>query len=138
MMREATAGPPPTIGAPQITDSVTQANMTTLGTGPATALVQTFLSQAQAQGILFANMVNEQQQLCVTGHATTVQSVMRILSIQPGRGGKAAPAAPDYTGALTRIAGSLSDIDTKLQAQQSRLNQVSEKVDQNQQTLGVS
>ncbi|MBX2831523.1 MAG: RebB family R body protein [Rhodospirillales bacterium] len=66
----------------QITDGVTQTNTTVIGSGPAMGTMQSYLSQAQAQGILFANMVNEQQQLSVASLATTMECAKSTLSIQ--------------------------------------------------------
>jgi len=47
---------------PQVTDSVTQGSLHTLGQGPALATVNAYLGQTQAMTILFANMVNQQAQ----------------------------------------------------------------------------
>lgn len=66
----------------QITDSVTQTNTTVIGSGPAMGTMQSYLSQAQAQGVLFANMVNEQQQQSVASLATTMECAKSTLSIQ--------------------------------------------------------
>ncbi|HXQ66073.1 MAG TPA: RebB family R body protein [Alphaproteobacteria bacterium] len=71
---------PLTVSA-QITDAVTQANVTSLGIGPAFAIVQSFLAQSQAQSVLFANMVQEHQQLGTAGLAATVQSVIQLLGV---------------------------------------------------------
>ena len=65
----------------QITDGVTQTNTTVIGTAPAMGTMQTYLSQAQAQGVLFANMVNEQQQLAVASLATTMECARNTLAI---------------------------------------------------------
>ncbi len=65
----------------QITDGLTQANVTVLGNGPAVSVVQSYLSLAQAQGVLFANMVNNQQQLATAGHAAMTEGVIQILSL---------------------------------------------------------
>ncbi|WP_240626504.1 RebB family R body protein [Thalassospira lohafexi] len=69
----------------QITDSVTQTNTTVIGNGPAMGTMQSYLSQAQAQGILFANMVNEQQQLAVASLATTMECAKSTLSVQDNK-----------------------------------------------------
>ena len=71
----------PGIVSPQVTDSVTQANVTTLGSGPAVSTVQAVMTLAQAQGVLFANMVNNQHQLCVTSQASLAESVSQILGV---------------------------------------------------------
>ncbi|MEQ8284687.1 RebB family R body protein [Thalassospira sp.] len=69
----------------QITDSVTQTNTSVIGNGPAMGTMQSYLSQAQAQGILFANMVNEQQQLSVASLATTMECAKSTLSVQDSK-----------------------------------------------------
>lgn len=66
----------------QITDSVTQTNTSVIANGPAIGAMQSYLSQAQAQGILFANMVNEQQQQAVASLATTMECAKATLSVQ--------------------------------------------------------
>ncbi len=66
----------------QITDSVTQTNTSVIANGPAMGAMQSYLSQAQAQGILFANMVNEQQQQSVASLATTMECAKATLSVQ--------------------------------------------------------
>ncbi|HYB57311.1 MAG TPA: RebB family R body protein [Alphaproteobacteria bacterium] len=75
---------PLTVSA-QITDAVTQANVASLGIGPAFAIVQSFLAQSQAQSVLFANMVQEHQQLGTAGLAATVQSVIQLLGVGGGK-----------------------------------------------------
>ncbi|MCC9625639.1 RebB family R body protein [Thalassospira sp. MA62] len=69
----------------QITDSVTQTNTTVVGNGPAIGTMQSYLSQAHAQGVLFANMVNEQQQLSVAGLATTMECAKSTLSVSDAK-----------------------------------------------------
>mgnify|MGYP000275952329 CR=1 FL=1 len=69
------------IGDNQITDAVTQANVTVLGQGPAVSVGQSFYSQSQAQGILFANMVNNQQQLATVGQVSMLESALKIYKI---------------------------------------------------------
>ena len=72
--------------APRVTDAVTQDNVTTPGAGQTLATLQSAMSLAQAQGALFANMVSKQQRLALTGQATAVKSVLRLLR---GSGAKA-------------------------------------------------
>lgn len=64
--------------APQITDAVSQANVTALGHTPSFALAQTNLSFAQAQGVLFANMISEQQQASTSSAAATAKSIQQL------------------------------------------------------------
>ncbi len=68
-------------GDGQVTDAVTQANVTVLGSGPAVSVGQAFYSQSQAQGILFANMVNSQQQLATAAQVSMLESAMKIYKI---------------------------------------------------------
>lgn len=63
----------------QITDGVTQTNTAVIGSGPAMGAMHTYLAHAQAQGVLFANMVNEQQQLAVASLATTMEAARSTL-----------------------------------------------------------
>ena len=68
--------------APQVTDAVTQSNMTVLGSGPSVSTVQSIMTLAQAQGVLFANMVNNQQQLAMSSQASTAEAVAQILGVE--------------------------------------------------------
>ncbi len=70
---------------PQITDAVTQANVTVLGSGPAVSTVQAQLSLSQAQGVLFANMVNNQQQLAMAGQASMIGGILKLLDAGSGK-----------------------------------------------------
>ncbi|HEX8989199.1 MAG TPA: RebB family R body protein [Rhodocyclaceae bacterium] len=63
----------------QITDSLTQVSVHTLGLGPAVAAVNGYLGQAQAQSILFANMVNQQAQLATIAAATLTDELGELL-----------------------------------------------------------
>ena len=63
----------------QITDAVTQANVSVLGQSPAMAMGAIAMSLAQAQGLLFANMVSGQQQLNILAQAATAQGVATLL-----------------------------------------------------------
>lgn len=65
----------------QITDSVTQSSVHTLGLGPAVAAVNGYLGQAQAQTILFANMVNQQAQLATIAAATLTDELGELLKV---------------------------------------------------------
>lgn len=68
---------------PQITDSVTQTSSHVLGLGPALAATSAYLGQAQAQTVLFANMVNQQQQSALLALTATTQSVKKLLGAKP-------------------------------------------------------
>jgi hypothetical protein len=62
----------------QVTDGVTQASTHVIGLGAALAAVNAFLGQTQAQSVLFANMVNQQQQYAVTGLVATSRSIAKL------------------------------------------------------------
>ena len=62
-----------------ITDAVTQANVMVLGTAPALSLGQNYLAGSQAQGLLFANMVQSQGALSQQGRAFTQEGARRLL-----------------------------------------------------------
>lgn len=67
---------------PQITDAVTQASSHVLGLGPATAAINAYLGQAQAQTILGANMIGQQQQQALVAMATTVNNVGKLMGLR--------------------------------------------------------
>ena len=62
----------------QITDGVTQSSVHTLGLGPAVAAVNGYLGQAQAQTILFANMVNQQAQYATIAATTLTEELTQL------------------------------------------------------------
>lgn len=64
----------------QITDSVTQANTITLGSGPAAAALPLYASLSEATSVLFANMVASQQQTTVVGNSSLIACVERMLN----------------------------------------------------------
>ena len=65
----------------QITDAVTQSNVTVLGDSPAMAMGAIFQSLAHSTGILYENAVSAQQQLAIASQAATNQGVIQIYSI---------------------------------------------------------
>jgi hypothetical protein len=65
----------------QITDSVTQGSVQAIGLGPATAAVNAYLGQSQAQSILFANMVNQQAQYANIAATTLTQELSQLFSL---------------------------------------------------------
>jgi len=69
--------------APEVTDGITQANVQELGTVPAVSIDQTILAQSQAQGVLFANMVSDQQRQINAGQAATLKCAAEIFGISP-------------------------------------------------------
>ncbi|NIY77288.1 hypothetical protein HED22_16670 [Thalassospira sp. HF15] len=64
----------------QITDSVAQTNVATMGAGPGYAALQSMLGQAQSQNILMANMVSAQKQNAMIGMTTMTQSVLQMMN----------------------------------------------------------
>lgn len=67
----------------QITDGVTQTSSHVLGLGPATAAINAYLGQTQALTVLFANMVNQQQQQATVGLSVTTRNVTKLLGTRP-------------------------------------------------------
>ena len=67
----------------QITDAVTQANVTVLGSAPAVALASTFQVAAHATGLMMENAVANQQRVNLLGEAVTAHAVTML-----GQGGK--------------------------------------------------
>ncbi|MDP2696883.1 RebB family R body protein [Thalassospira sp.] len=63
----------------QISDAISQVNVSTIGIGPAYAALQSMLAQSQAQSILMANMVSSQRQTSITGLSTLTRSIERLL-----------------------------------------------------------
>jgi hypothetical protein len=64
----------------QITDSVAQINVATMGAGPGYAALQSMLGQAQSQSILMANMVSAQKQNAMIGMTTMTQSILQLMN----------------------------------------------------------
>ncbi len=65
----------------QITDSVTQAGVTTLANAPALATASIYQSMSHSTSILYQNSVQAQQRGSVQGQAATNQGVIQIYSI---------------------------------------------------------
>lgn len=63
---------------PQITDGITQANVSVLANTPSYALAQAELALAQSQGVLFANMVSGQQQQAIAGSAAVTKGIAEL------------------------------------------------------------
>jgi len=70
----------PDIVSPQVTDGLTQANVTVLANTPAYALAQSDLALAQSQGVLFANMVSGQQQHSTAGSAAIMKGILELFN----------------------------------------------------------
>lgn len=65
----------------QITDAVTQSNVTVLGDSPAVAMGNLFQASAQAFGLMMQNATVTQQQTNITFQAATTQGVMMLYSM---------------------------------------------------------
>ncbi len=73
----------------QITDSVTQANVQTLGTAPAVAMGNLYQASAQALSNAAHNAALSQQQTNVTAQAATTQGVAILYSLNTATTGMA-------------------------------------------------
>lgn len=62
-------------------DTTTAMNLSNLALGPSVAIDQTFFAQSHAQGILFANMLTEQQHTFATGSAAAIKAAAEIYGI---------------------------------------------------------
>ncbi len=67
-----------------ITDAVTHANVTTLGSGQALAADQSYLASSQFHATIFASAVREQRQLAMASLAATIKGVAQILALSRG------------------------------------------------------
>lgn len=64
-----------------VADTTTTMNLSNLALGPSVAIDQTFFAQSHAQGILFANMLTEQQHTFATGSAAAMRATAEIYGI---------------------------------------------------------
>ena len=71
----------PTFVNDQITDSVTQANVTALGSSPAVAMGNLYQATAQALANAAHNATMAQQQMYVTAQAATAAGVSLLYSL---------------------------------------------------------
>lgn len=82
----------PTAVNSQITDAVTQSNVSLVAEAPAVAMGSIYQSLAHSTGVLFENAVAAQQQQDTLGQAATNQGVMQIYGVDtippPGAPGK--------------------------------------------------
>ena len=83
---------------PQITDSITQANVAAVSISPAISAMQSYLSLSQAQGVLFANMVSNQQQLAMSGQVAVVEGIIQLFGLNKGPTGPLGGDAGDKRG----------------------------------------
>lgn len=71
----------PTLVNSQITDAVTQQNLSVLAAAPTMAMGAIYQSAAHSLGILYQNAVQAQQQSAISGQAATNQGVIQIYSL---------------------------------------------------------
>jgi len=64
----------------QITDAVTQSNVSVVAEAPAMAMGTLFQASAHSLGILMENAVSQQQQAAVLAQAVTTQSVANLFT----------------------------------------------------------
>jgi hypothetical protein len=79
----------PTAVNSQITDSVTQANVETLGVAPAVAMGNLYQATAQALANAAHNAASAQQQANVAAQAATTMGVATLYSLDTASTGKA-------------------------------------------------
>ena len=82
----------PTSVNSQITDSVTQANVQTLGSAPANAMGNLFQATSQALANAAHNATTAQQQTNITAQAATTMGVATLYSIDTASTGMATKA----------------------------------------------
>lgn len=79
----------PTAVNGQITDAVTQANVSVLSNAPALGMGAIYQSLGHSTGILFENGVSSQQQLTIAAQAAANQGVIQIYSVNTMAGAAA-------------------------------------------------
>ncbi len=67
--------------SPQVTDAVTQSNVSVVAQAPAMAIGNVYQTLAHATGMLFENSTASQQQQDILSQAATTQGVMQIYSL---------------------------------------------------------
>ncbi|TNE62634.1 MAG: RebB like protein [Alphaproteobacteria bacterium] len=89
----------------QITDAVTQSNLTVLGLAPAMAQNAIYQSMAHSTGIMYQNSVQAQQQLAIAAQAATNQGVIQIYSVNSMAGATATSkvAQSDTAGTILTL-----------------------------------
>jgi hypothetical protein len=66
---------------PKVTDAISQALLTVLGSGPSFAALETLVSASQANGLMFQNSVALQQRTSILGMVATAQCVKSLLDL---------------------------------------------------------
>ncbi len=98
----------------QITDAVTQSNLTVVGQAPAMALSNLLQVSAQAFGLMMQNAAAAQQQLNISAQAATTQGVVVLYSVAAAASAKIASSdVPDnMLSLLTALRAGSSPIPT--------------------------
>jgi hypothetical protein len=68
--------------APQVTDAITQALLTVLGSGPSFAALESLVSANQANGLMYHNSVAAQQRTNILSMVATTKCVNALLGRQ--------------------------------------------------------
>ncbi len=103
----------------QITDSITQVNVKTLGDAPAMAAGQLYQTMAHSTGVMFENQVNAQHELNLAAQAATVTGVSELFTLDTAEQAVAASKinmsdmAP-FLGTLIAVMNAMSDDPEKL------------------------
>ena len=71
----------PTAINDEITDAITQTNVTVLGEATAVALANLYQTMAHSTGLAFENAVNAQSQQNILAQTATTQGVMQIYAL---------------------------------------------------------
>jgi hypothetical protein len=66
---------------PKVTDAISQALLTVLGSGPSFAALETLVSASQANGLMFQNSVSLQQRTSILGMVATARCVKSLLDL---------------------------------------------------------
>lgn len=88
----------PTAVNSQITDAVTQANVTVLGEAPAMAMSSLYQTMAHSLGLMFENAVAAQQQQNILAQAATAQGVTLLYRATGGTPPSATDGKPGEAG----------------------------------------
>jgi len=79
----------PTAVNGQITDSVTQTNISVLGSAPAVAMSSLYTTMAHSMGILYQNSTMAQQQASISSQAATNLGVIQMYNVNTMTGATA-------------------------------------------------
>lgn len=107
----------PTTVNPQITDAVTQSNVTVVAEAPALAMGSVYQSLSHATGILFANAVSQQQQQNILAQAAANQGLTQLYSLN----------TVGAAGAMPRMADD-ADVTSPLAAAREAVSQINSQI----------